>query len=117
MSKPVLGRSLGELMQGQPAATKPAESAAPRVSPGFDRMVAKHGPQTNGGPAPMSVEKTASLKLALFAGDAALCALAAWFAFSRRGTLGAFDVLLCVAAVLVGTALGWRALTPDLNEP
>ncbi len=100
-------------MQGQPAASKPAESAAPRVSPGFDRMVANRAPQTNGIPAPMSAEKTGSLKFVLFAGDAALCALAVWFVFSRRGTLGVFDVLLCASAVLVGTALGWRALTLD----
>lgn len=111
-------------MQGQPVAGRPAPAAAPsesaaRIGPGFDRMVARREAPADGdaaqNPAPLQ-DNNSSLKVALLAGDAALCALAAWFAFSRRGELGASDLVVCAAAVLVGLALGWRGLKLDRDD-
>ena len=113
-------------MQGQTVAGRPAGADAPlensgELSPGLERLVAPRTPTASPDPdadarlAPLR-EKLARLKPALFLADFALLALPAWFAFSRRGTLGVLDIVLCLAAVLTGAALGLVALTPDEDE-
>ena len=121
MSKPVLGRGLGELMQGQPVAGRPAAGGATpqaqgELSEGFQRLVNPRIPDADAeARLSRAHQKLARLKPALLVADVALCAVAAWFAFTRGGSLGVGDVVVCVAAVLTGAALGCVGLLLD-NE-
>jgi hypothetical protein len=120
MSKPVLGRGLGELLQGQTVA-RPSGSATaagePRaaLSPGFERLTQSRSDEQTARELAATRERLVFAQRALWMADAGLVAVASWFAFRPGAAPGAMDLLFCAAAIITGAVLGVIAFGLDAD--
>ncbi len=119
MNKPVLGRGLGNLMEGSKVVGQ-SDSAAPPsgFSHGLGNFLRRDSAANADGsrePA-RSISTTARRRLrwSLLAADALLAALVVWLLWAKPLVLGWVGTALCLAAVAFGSWLAWLAFSlPD----
>ena len=126
MSKPALGRGLGNLMHGTKVAgartDSPDASTGPEevsVDPGLGSLL--RGGKSNEVPpaettdaaanlVPAHARQTRLIQCSLIGADVLLIGLAGLIVFKRTAPLGAGEVLLCFAAVALGAWLSCLAV-------
>lgn len=118
MNKPVLGRGLGNLMEGSKVVgqTDPAASSVPvEFSHGLGNFLRRDpaaNEETSREPARfVSAMECRRLRWSLFAADALLAALVVWLIWSRPVALGWAGTAFCLAAVTLGAWLAWLAFS------
>ncbi|HVY72369.1 MAG TPA: hypothetical protein VHH73_20710 [Verrucomicrobiae bacterium] len=137
MSKPALGRGLGDLLKGARVEAKPPSETVAKpangtpVTPGLGRLLEGQAPRplkpwqrpsqpplpaqpaSASTPARVPLSKT---RLLLLCADGTVLALCARLAWANRGKLGVLDTLLCVAGVALAATLGATALKADNRD-
>ena len=132
MSKPALGRGLGNLMQGTKVAgartDSPDTSAGAEevsVDPGLGSLL--RGGKSSETPTTEATDEAANLvptharqtrliQCSLIAADLLLVGLAALIVFKRTAPLGFVEALLCFAAVALGAWLSCLAVMLDTES-
>ncbi len=118
MNKPVLGRGLGDLMEGSKVVGQ-TDPAAPPGPVGFRHGLGNFLRRDPAADADASREPARSasamarrrLRWSLFAADALLAALVVWLLWSRPVALGWVGTAFCLVAVTLGAWLAWLAFS------
>ncbi len=119
MSKPVLGRGLGKLLEAKGSAPPEKTGAEPtKLSPGMATLLKgpNGSPNENRLPAADERQRVENgrrrrlLQTSLVLADVLLFALAARLVFKSGGHFGFLEAMLCVAAIGLGAWLSCLAL-------
>lgn len=122
MSKPVLGRGLGNLMEGSKVVgqTDPAAASPTEFSHGLGNFLRRdtvsNGDASADSAHSLSPVARRRLRWSLIAADALLAVLVVWLLWAKPIALGWVGTVLCLAAVALGAWLAWLAFSFSNEE-
>jgi hypothetical protein len=114
VAKAALGKGLGNLMKDTkgPVSFDASSRRPPNLSPGMASLLNHYGePERHSPSAPTTSPVLIEIgKISLVAADILLCVMAMYIKFGSSSPLGAFGILVCVLALLLGAVLSCVAI-------